>query len=109
MSMEPERPIEKLLRAWAKKRRDDAGGPFEMHPATRRLLQGEVSRRFGKATSQSRSSSQFLVRLWPRMAWATVVAALMSVMAMIIVPALKEKKDTTTLASDERRLVARTE
>ena len=47
--MEPERPIEKLLRDAGKKRRDDAGAPFELHPAARRLLQGEVAQRFGKA------------------------------------------------------------
>jgi hypothetical protein len=43
--MEPERKIEKLLRAFAKKRRDEAGPPLELHPATRRLLQSEVARR----------------------------------------------------------------
>lgn len=42
--MEPERPIEKLLRGFAKKRLDDAGPPMELHPATRHLLQGEVAR-----------------------------------------------------------------
>ena len=48
MANEPERPIEKLLRAAAKKRRDEAGAPFELHPADRRLLQGEVARKFAK-------------------------------------------------------------
>jgi len=43
--MEPERKIEKQLRAFAKKRRADAGDEFALHPATRRLLQGEVARR----------------------------------------------------------------
>ena len=43
--MEPERKIEKLLRAYAKKRRAQAGDPLTLHPATRRLLQGEVARR----------------------------------------------------------------
>lgn len=42
--MEPERKIEKLLRACAKKRRADAGQAFKLHPATRRLLQAEVAR-----------------------------------------------------------------
>jgi hypothetical protein len=43
--MEPERKIEKLLRAYAKKRREDAGDPLKLHPANRRILQGEAGRR----------------------------------------------------------------
>ena len=50
---EPERDIEKTLRAYAKKRREEAGAPAEMHPATRRLLQGEVARLRGKAQDKS--------------------------------------------------------
>ena len=46
--MNDERPIEKLLRRFARKRRDEAGAPLELHPATRRLLQGEVLRQFPK-------------------------------------------------------------
>src|SRR5579859_2238953 len=46
MSFEPERPIEKLLRAGARQRRERAGEGWEIHPATRRLLQGEVARRY---------------------------------------------------------------
>ena len=42
--MEPERNIEKLLRAFAKKRRADAGDPLKLHPALRRQLQAEVAR-----------------------------------------------------------------
>ena len=45
--MEPERPIEKLLRAWAKKRREDAGADLELHPADRRLLDQWGSERIG--------------------------------------------------------------
>lgn len=51
--MEPERPIEKLLRVFAKKRRDQAGAPLEMSPVTRRLLQGEVARRASKGGKES--------------------------------------------------------
>ena len=48
MANELERPIEKLLRAAAQKRRDDAGAPFKLHPADRRLLQSEVARTFAQ-------------------------------------------------------------
>jgi hypothetical protein len=46
MGTEPERPIENLLRAAAHKRREEAGPPLEVHPATRRLWQGEVARQY---------------------------------------------------------------
>ena len=51
--MQPERKIEKLLRAFAKKRRADAGDSFKLHPATRRLLQGEVARSKPRAAKDS--------------------------------------------------------
>jgi hypothetical protein len=44
MSDTSSRNIERLLQAAAEKRRQESGGPFELHPATRRLLQGEVAR-----------------------------------------------------------------
>lgn len=44
--MPPERDIEKLLQAAAARRRREAGAPFDLHPATRRLLQGEVARQY---------------------------------------------------------------
>jgi len=47
--MEPERKIEKWLRAYAKKRRGQTGDSFKIHPATRRLLQSEISRNAPKA------------------------------------------------------------
>jgi hypothetical protein len=47
--MPEERDIEKSLRAWAKRRREDPGAPVGLHPATRRLLQAEVSRLKGVA------------------------------------------------------------
>jgi hypothetical protein len=51
--MEPERPIEKLLRVFAKKRRGQAGAPTEMPPATRRLLQNAAARRASKGGEES--------------------------------------------------------
>ena len=42
--MEPERKIEKLLRAYAKKRRAEAGDSLKLHPANRRILQDEAAR-----------------------------------------------------------------
>ena len=52
--MPPERPkkIEDLLQRYAKERRGKAGDP-SLHPATRRLLQGEVARQFASKKEKS--------------------------------------------------------
>ena len=44
MAAEPEKKIEELLQSYSRKRREDAGAPLEMHPATCRMLQGEAAR-----------------------------------------------------------------
>jgi len=60
--MDQDRPIEKLLGRAAKRRREQAAAPFEIHPATRKLLQGEVARAFpkGRAEGTSRGFLGFL-------------------------------------------------
>jgi hypothetical protein len=50
--MNDERDIEKQLREYAKQRRQDAGDTPPLHPATRNLLQGEVTRLRGSARSR---------------------------------------------------------
>jgi len=66
---EPERPIEKLLQTSAQERRRRAGGPFEPHPATRRLLQGEVVRQYGVGGPAPMSWTRWF-QLGPRFAWS---------------------------------------
>ena len=46
MPDEPNRNVEEQLKTWAQKRREEAEAPFELHPATRRMLQDEVARTF---------------------------------------------------------------
>ncbi len=97
--MEPERKIEKLLRAYAKKRRADAGDPLKLHPATRRLLQGEVARR--KAMPDDAEASVSLWELF-RQRWAMLAgfALVMFFGAALLMPALsKAKKKSETIAA----------
>jgi hypothetical protein len=101
MANEPERPIEKLLRAAAKKRRDDAGGPLELHPATRRLLQGEVARTFAKPGREPRSFSEALSRLWPRFAWGVAICAVLVVAGYALLPMPGKGKSEALLARNE--------
>ena len=48
MPDEPNRNVEDQLKTWAQKRREEAEAPFELHPATRKMLQEEVARTFRK-------------------------------------------------------------
>ena len=89
--MNDDRPIEKLLRRYGKKRRDDAGTPLELHPATRRLLQGEVARQFRKDPPGATPFS--FAQIWQswrlQLAWAVpllvMVAVVPSNFVMLIV------------------------
>ena len=89
--MEPERKIEKLLRAYGKKRRADAGDAFKLHPATRRLLQGEVARRVPKPEDEADSLS-----LWDlfRERWAVLAGFALIIFfgAALFMPALSKAK-----------------
>ena len=90
--MEPERKIEKLLRAYAKKRRAEASDAFKLHPATRRMLQGEVARRSPKPEEEPESLS-----LWDifRERWAVLLAfaLIMFFGATLFLPALSKAKN----------------
>ena len=101
MANEPERPIEKLLRAAAKKRRDEAGAPLELHPATRRLLQGEVARTFAKPGRGPRSFSEALGQLWPRFAWGVAIFAVLVVAGYALLPVPGKGKSEALLARNE--------
>lgn len=86
--MNDERPIEKLLRRFAKKRREEAGQPLELHPATRRLLQGEVSRQFPKSDAAGAKPDApigWLTALRARWIYVTAAASAVVIAAVWIV------------------------
>jgi hypothetical protein len=65
MSLEPEKPIEKLLRDCAKERRERAGDSWELHPVNRRLLQEEVARKFAASDKPApRLRPKWMVLPW---------------------------------------------
>ena len=79
MPDEPNNQIDGLLKAWAKKRRDEAGAPLDLHPATRKLLQVEVARTFPQKNSPTPRRSTWLTILWPRGAFALGVFIVLAV------------------------------
>lgn len=76
--MDPERPIEKKLRDYGKSRCERAGD-LRLHPATRRMLHGEVARTYG-APREGRSR---FFDFWPKLAWSCGLVALVLFVAII--------------------------
>jgi hypothetical protein len=79
MPSEPDNKMNDLLKAYAKKRRDEAGVPLEMHPATRRLLQEETAKLRPKPREQSPSWLSLLAGYWPRLAFAASIVMVFGV------------------------------
>ena len=77
--MDNDRPIEKTLRAFAGKRRDDAGAPLEPHPATRRMLHGEIARQFPRPVAGGARLTQLLASWRPQLVWAVPVLVVLCV------------------------------
>jgi hypothetical protein len=90
--MEPGRKIEKWLRAYAKKRRGQAKDAFDLHPATRRLLQDEIARKAPAPDEDDDSLS-----LWEvfRQQWALLLtfAACIFLIGIILLPVLNTAKE----------------
>ncbi len=91
--MEPERKIEKLLRAYAKKRRAEAGDSLKLHPANRRLLQSEATCRTPEASPKREPSegnlfSLLLAVFRRRLVLALCVVAALAVVTAALVPVL---------------------
>jgi hypothetical protein len=90
--MEPERRIEKLLRAFAKKRREQAGEPFEISRAARQQLQKEISSR--SPETGGGFFSGLLVLFRPRFAFALGFVALV-IAGLLIAPLFNGRKPAT--------------
>src|SRR6266699_1883911 len=86
MPSEPENKMEELLKAYAKKRREEAGAPFEIHPATRNLLQAEVARRQPASATEALSFLQILGKLWPGLAVAASIVVVLGIVIWISNP-----------------------
>ena len=71
--------MDDLLKTYAKKRRDEAGAPFEMHPVTRKLLQAEAAKLRPKAPERGLSWFSALLAFWPRYALAATVFVVLGI------------------------------
>lgn len=99
--MEPERRIEKLLRAYADRRRREGGSPPELTPVTRRLLQSEAARRAAGARDTGASAGwlNFLRVKWP---WTLAGATAVVLVGFWAIHSLEQGGRPETLALDRR-------
>lgn len=89
--------MEKLLREYAQQRRASFGPPMELHPADRRLLQGEViRRRRGGAGSWLRSFVQSLGNKPVWVAGGATVITLAVVTSMALLGTGRDRRQTMT-------------
>ena len=108
--MEPERKIEKLLRSFAKKRRADAVDSFKLHPATRRILQGEAARRAPKPKPKPNKGNliwQLFGGMSPGMIYGAFLIVFIIMGAAMLLPALgkaKSKAQMTVSMNNLRQL-----
>ena len=102
--MDSERPIEKLLRQAAQARRAQGGAPQEVHPATRRLLQGEVARKFaaGNAGASAPERRPFFDLFMPRLAWGAAVIVGLGLAASLMLPRNNPARQEMFFAKNDR-------
>jgi len=101
--MDPERPIEKLLREAAQARRAQAGAPQELHSVNRRLLQSEVARKHASATPARRS---FFELFMPRLAWSAAVMAGLGLAASLMLPRQNSTQKEMFFAKNDRTVAS---
>jgi hypothetical protein len=92
MPAEPERDMEKTLKAYAERRRQQAGAPLELHPATRRMLQGEAARRHSRKAKDTGFWSQMAGVIRRRLVLVSALTVMVVAIALTFVPALTRAK-----------------
>src|SRR6266487_2877399 len=84
MPVEPNNKIEDRLKAYAQKRRADAGDSLELHPATRKLLQAEVAKLRPNHPARPPSWLWAWRVFWARPALALLLFLMLGVTALIL-------------------------
>jgi len=98
MANEPQPDIEQDLQAYKRRRAEQLAAPIELHPATRRMLQGEVARKTGRPILASEETAKnfarsfmlshqqpgFFARHQPRLLWGGGMFACLAVALLVL-------------------------
>ncbi len=98
MSSESQRDIEKDLLAYKQRRREQLAAPLELHPATRKMLQGEAARaasrplltseeaakNFVRSFVMSHQQPSFFARYRQRIIWGGAMCACLAVVLAVL-------------------------
>jgi hypothetical protein len=77
-------PVEELLKRYAQKRREQAGGPFDLHLADRRLLQAEVQRQYAHPRPLPKTGLwAFFLAWWPQLRMTVGILIVMGLVAWV--------------------------
>jgi hypothetical protein len=97
--------MDELLRAYAKKRREQAGPVAEMDPVTRNLLQQEVKRTFAAspAPTPAPAGQSWRAWRWPLLAMWGAMAALLVMFAMINTQLRSLAPDTAKVEGNKKK------
>lgn len=93
--------MSELLKRYAAQRKAELPDDLEMHPATRNLLQGEVTRTLA-ATDGTEKKKSLFVMLWPRLA----IAGAFTAMLIVTVIALNKPRREMQVAQNSPQVVA---
>jgi hypothetical protein len=85
--------MDDLLKAYAKKRREAAGAPLDLHPATRNLLQAEVTKLRPASRPGQRSWFRSWLAYWPQL---TATASILVVLGVGYRVLLQEQDGSVT-------------
>src|SRR5690349_1776586 len=97
--MEPERPIEKALRAAAAaRRRGEPDKAFSLHPVDRKALQAEVASVYGSRSAAGKRGPRWLGGLWPQLAWSFALVVGLAVAITMMLPRSGPPQSNFTLA-----------
>jgi len=96
--------MDEMLKAYADKRRQEAGPALELHPATREMLQAEVVRTYKQAPQPS--WLERIITFWPRVAFAAACLAITLTLVLFVLPEkrLTEMAQTKTVSESESLL-----
>ena len=103
MPNEPQKKAEELLRAYARKRQEDAGAPLDLHPANRRLLQDEVTRIYRARRTRAISLLSSFLTFWPRLTLAAAVFVALGLVAWMLTRSGEVPPETFSLAKRQEQ------